>query len=230
MSPTKDDEPRHSNESEEDINADNISSRKLKTFRSNSPSKTRKKTTNKSTPKIKKDCVRNRIKTEVPTSPNCTKKTKSKIKNTEENSNELFASSPSKEDPTKHEATESETEVCDWDVKTSPGPSIESVDTCEESSQDTIPAQGSESDDSIEVESVISDNSDDSNDDTLTEHENTHSWTRDEDKVILETFQQSGEEQKAFKAIQQRLPDRTILEIRQRFHVLMSLLQEMASK
>ncbi|RZF46058.1 hypothetical protein LSTR_LSTR004771 [Laodelphax striatellus] len=54
------------------------------------------------------------------------------------------------------------------------------------------------------------------------------SWTREEDKVILQTFQQDGDSDKIFTKINAVLPLRSIPEIRSRFQVLMQLLNQMA--
>lgn len=271
MSPTKDDEPRHSNESEDDVNTETAHSKKIKTlkaFRTNSPSKSRKKPTKISTPKLQKpDCktketiCKNKTKVDTVSTASSSKKTKlipNKIVNKSEECGSdnlqevVIPDSKSDTETTKNDTpevnavkneqveteqakTESEPEAAEWDVKTSPGHSVESMDTCEESSQDTIDGPASESDnDSIteEVESVISENSEDSNsqhDDTLVETEASQSWTRDEDKIILQTFQERGDTPDVFNDIQKALPNRTVTEIRQRFHTLMSLLQEMAA-
>ncbi|XP_022189621.2 GON-4-like protein [Nilaparvata lugens] len=54
------------------------------------------------------------------------------------------------------------------------------------------------------------------------------SWTREEDKVILQTFQQDGDSDKIFTKINAVLPLRSLSEIRSRFQVLMQLLNQMA--
>ncbi|XP_063239206.1 uncharacterized protein LOC134540413 [Bacillus rossius redtenbacheri] len=52
-------------------------------------------------------------------------------------------------------------------------------------------------------------------------------WTRDEDKVILETFQLCSSMDRAFDSISEQLPTRTTEEIRVRFQTLMNLLQQL---
>lgn len=54
-------------------------------------------------------------------------------------------------------------------------------------------------------------------------------WSRDEDKIILQTFRQSSNNEATFEQISKLLPNRTLVEIKSRFHKLMSLLQQMAS-
>lgn len=60
-------------------------------------------------------------------------------------------------------------------------------------------------------------------------NEYSQTWNRDEDKIILQTFQKNGDSQNVFKEIQHLLPGRTVSDIRHRFHVLMGLLHEMSS-
>lgn len=55
------------------------------------------------------------------------------------------------------------------------------------------------------------------------------SWTREEDKVILQAFQQESDTEQTFNKINQRLSNRTVEEIQTRFQVLMQLLKEMTS-
>lgn len=56
------------------------------------------------------------------------------------------------------------------------------------------------------------------------------SWTRDEDKIILETFQKENNKDQAFQHISELLENRTVAQIKQRFETLMNLLQEMAAR
>ncbi|XP_063919248.1 uncharacterized protein LOC135134483 isoform X2 [Zophobas morio] len=55
------------------------------------------------------------------------------------------------------------------------------------------------------------------------------SWTREEDKIILQAFRQSNNNEETFKQISKVLQNRSVVEIKSRFHKLMSLLQEMAA-
>lgn len=55
-------------------------------------------------------------------------------------------------------------------------------------------------------------------------------WTRDEDKVILESFQKEDSKEKALKRISEQLTNRTLSQIKSRFVTLMNLLQTMAAK
>lgn len=221
MSPTKEDEPRHSNESEDDFNTE-IKTRKP--FRANVSPKTKRR--NRSTPKT----ISRKPKTPKDT-PVRRIKPKTIIKKSDEEINKTGQTDPDvgQTDPDvgKTETAESENEVTEWDVK-SPGHSIESMDTCEESSQDTIGPQNSDNDSDndsiIEVESV-SENSDDSEDNI--DGENS-AWTRHEDKIILQMFQENGDGEVMYKKIQQSLTNRTVNEIKQRFNVLMSLLKQMS--
>lgn len=97
------------------------------------------------------------------------------------------------------------------------------LEFCEESSQDNI---NTESDDSIEMDSLSNSpvHSDNSNSNTFEE-----TWTRDEDKIILETFQKGINKDEAFARIAKSLENRTVSQIKQRFQMLMNLLQKMAS-
>lgn len=53
------------------------------------------------------------------------------------------------------------------------------------------------------------------------------SWTRDEDRIILCTFQSEPDKMKTLAIISAQLPHRTIDQIRDRFEVLISLIQQM---
>lgn len=55
------------------------------------------------------------------------------------------------------------------------------------------------------------------------------SWTRDEDKIILETFRSMGNTEEAFQYMSNLLENRTVPEIKCRFEMLICLLQEMAA-
>lgn len=54
-------------------------------------------------------------------------------------------------------------------------------------------------------------------------------WTREEDKIILETFQKEDDKEKAFVRISELLESRTRHQIEERFTTLMNLLREMAA-
>lgn len=56
------------------------------------------------------------------------------------------------------------------------------------------------------------------------------SWTRDEDKIILETFQKEDDKEKALQHICELLVNRTLSQIKARFDTLMSLLQAMTAR
>ncbi|XP_075215908.1 uncharacterized protein LOC142321584 [Lycorma delicatula] len=55
------------------------------------------------------------------------------------------------------------------------------------------------------------------------------SWTKEEDKVILQTFQQEGDSDQTFIMIRERLPLRSVEEVKSRFHILMLLLKRMTT-
>jgi hypothetical protein len=55
-------------------------------------------------------------------------------------------------------------------------------------------------------------------------------WTREEDKIILQAIRQRNDNEATFKHISEILENRSLLEIKNRFHKLMSLLQQMAAK
>lgn len=115
---------------------------------------------------------------------------------------------------------ENETENFEIFNQKSPARSIES---CEETSQDTLEKN---SDSSIsEIENSDSENSDF---DQNFGNQNNEDWTRHEDKVILQMFKEYGDGEHIYKNIQQVLSKRTVNEIRQRFRLLLSLLQEMS--
>lgn len=203
ISPTKDDEPRHSNESEEEVHFDGTRARK--TYKNTKVRKRIQKPRNRK--KTPKENVSRRI-----------VKPKGKKSDSSEQTNGTVVhpdNEPNEGENLKVETTESETE---WDLK-SPGRSVESADTAEESSQDTI---GCDSDISL-IESV-SDNSEDS----AQENADDSSWTRQEDKVILQMFKEYGDGEHIYKNIQAVLSKRTVVDIRQRFRLLLSLLQEMS--
>ncbi|CAH0551760.1 unnamed protein product [Brassicogethes aeneus] len=86
---------------------------------------------------------------------------------------------------------------------------------CEESSQDNC-----ESDSNSSVSSCNAHSQSDSN-----TGEDT-SWRRDEDKIILETFQKENDKEHAFLLIAKQLQNRTVSQIRSRFQTLMTLLME----
>ncbi|KAF4524962.1 hypothetical protein B566_EDAN014479 [Ephemera danica] len=54
-------------------------------------------------------------------------------------------------------------------------------------------------------------------------------WTRDEDKAILQAFQQGGTAQRMLLTVRQLLPERTAEQIMGRFQILLKLLQQMSS-
>lgn len=126
-----------------------------------------------------------------------------------------------KKDHQISEVTAVDDQEMEDEVIKSPVRSIESADTCEESSQDTIEKNNSDSDISIM-------NSESDNSDFEFDSSNDSSWTRQEDKVILQMFKEYGDGEHIYKNIQQVLSKRTVNEIRQRFRLLLSLLQEMS--
>lgn len=54
-------------------------------------------------------------------------------------------------------------------------------------------------------------------------------WSREEDKIILETFQKDGYDENIFNEISKRLQNRSVASVEKRFQTLMQLLQEMTS-
>ncbi|XP_008195801.2 uncharacterized protein mute [Tribolium castaneum] len=54
-------------------------------------------------------------------------------------------------------------------------------------------------------------------------------WSREEDKTILQAFKERSDNEETFKHISEVLQNRSVAEIKNRFHKLMSLLQKMAS-
>nr|XP_022899665.1 uncharacterized protein LOC111413068 [Onthophagus taurus] len=56
------------------------------------------------------------------------------------------------------------------------------------------------------------------------------SWTKDEDKTILETLQKEGHREETFVKIAELLKSRSVDKIKERFQLLMRLIQEMANK
>ncbi|KAG8223276.1 hypothetical protein J437_LFUL001553 [Ladona fulva] len=53
-------------------------------------------------------------------------------------------------------------------------------------------------------------------------------WTREEDRIILQTFQMEGGKSDTLVKIKQKLPERSVTEIASRFHKLMSLFRKMS--
>ncbi|KAG5897288.1 hypothetical protein JTB14_011454 [Gonioctena quinquepunctata] len=91
---------------------------------------------------------------------------------------------------------------------------------CEESSQDNCESDSNSS--------VSSSNNPDESYSRLQEENST--WTREEDKVILEVFQEENDKDNAFRVIALQLNDRTVDEIKSRFDTLMKLLLETIGK
>lgn len=126
-------------------------------------------------------------------------------------------------------------ETIEWDCNTSvesngvrhsPEHSAESEsEFCEESSQDNINTETDDSAEELESLSNSPVHSENSNSNTSEEI----SWTRDEDKVILETLQKEGDKEDTFTHIAEILGNRTVFQIKERFHTLMSLLKKMTS-
>ncbi|XP_019876830.1 uncharacterized protein LOC109604740 isoform X2 [Aethina tumida] len=85
---------------------------------------------------------------------------------------------------------------------------------CEESSQDNC-----ESDSNSSISSNAHSQSDTNIGDDLT-------WTREEDKIILQTFQKENDKEHAYSSIAKKLTNRTVPQIRNRFQTLMTLLME----
>ncbi|KAK7863845.1 hypothetical protein R5R35_003329 [Gryllus longicercus] len=67
----------------------------------------------------------------------------------------------------------------------------------------------------------------DANDVSVTEQLESAPWTRDEDKIILRTFQSVNNSENVFQKICYELPSRTAAEVQCRFQTLMSFLQKM---
>lgn len=221
MSPTKDEEPRHSNESEDD--KEDVSKNLKKPFRITCSPKVRKR--NRSTPKptAKKS---QRPPKEIPVY----RRKSTKVDLMGSKSEELDLKDGYK---VEEMSVDDKSEICKIESETecdlkSPGHSTESLDTCEESSQDTIhqPNSDNDSDESIgEVESV-SDGSEESGKD---DDNDRSSWTRNEDKIILQMFQQHTDNDVILSKIQELLSNRSITEIKQRFNILLSLLKKIKS-
>lgn len=104
-------------------------------------------------------------------------------------------------------------------------PSAESEsEFCEETSQDNINSDSEDSVEEMEIESTSS------NSPGASENSNTGeeiSWSRDEDKVILQTLQSEGGTEDAFKLISECLENRTVTQVKQRFNTLLSLIRKM---
>lgn len=56
------------------------------------------------------------------------------------------------------------------------------------------------------------------------------SWTRDEDKIILETFRREGDKEETYQQIANLLENRSVESVKSRFQRLFNILQEMAAK
>lgn len=88
------------------------------------------------------------------------------------------------------------------------------LEFCEESSQDNC-----ESDSNSSISSMNNQSQSDSNTEEC-------SWKREEDKIILETFQKENDKEHAFIIIADQLKNRTVPQISNRFQTLMTLLLE----
>lgn len=127
-------------------------------------------------------------------------------------------------------------DIAEWDcnasiesveIRHSPEHSAESEsEFCEESSQDNINTETDESAEELESLSNSPVHSENSNSNHA--HEEVL-WTRDEDKIILETLQKEGGKDSAFIRISELLESRSIVQIKERFQTLMNLLQKMTS-
>lgn len=104
------------------------------------------------------------------------------------------------------------------------------VEFCEESSQDNINTETDDSElESLSNSPVHSENSNSNNTFEEVGAAAALSWSREEDKIILETFQREESKEEAFARISEKLSDRSVAQIRQRFQTLMELLQKMAT-
>uniref|UniRef100_A0A1Y1MDI7 Myb-like domain-containing protein n=1 Tax=Photinus pyralis TaxID=7054 RepID=A0A1Y1MDI7_PHOPY len=113
------------------------------------------------------------------------------------------------------------------EVRHSPEHSAESEsEFCEESSQDNINTETDESAEELESLSNSPVHSDNSNSNHAPEEV---SWTRDEDKIILETLQKECGRDSAFVNISELLENRSVLQVKERVQTLMDLLQKMTS-
>ncbi|KAI4468523.1 yy1 associated protein-related [Holotrichia oblita] len=122
-------------------------------------------------------------------------------------------------------------EVMEWDcntsiesteLKLSPEPSAESESG--ETSQDNI---NTDSDCSAEnLTSPIHLHNENSNSNNCEEI----SWTKEEDKIILETFRRDGDKEETFQQIANSLENRSVTNVKSRFRTLLNIIQQMAAK
>lgn len=89
------------------------------------------------------------------------------------------------------------------------------TECCEESSQDNCESDSNSSTSSCNIHSQSDSNAGDE-----------ESWTRDEDKLILETFKRENHKERAFQLIAEKMKHRRISQIRNRFDTLMGILME----
>lgn len=86
---------------------------------------------------------------------------------------------------------------------------------CEESSQDNCESDSNSSVSSYNIQSQSDSNAGDEG-----------SWTREEDKIILETFKRENDKETSFKLIADELKNRSVPQIRNRFETLMTFLMQ----
>lgn len=86
---------------------------------------------------------------------------------------------------------------------------------CEESSQDNCESDSNSSISSCNIQSQSDSNAGDEG-----------SWTREEDKIILETFRRENDKETSFRLIADQLKNRSVSEIRNRFETLMRILMK----
>ncbi|XP_018333346.1 uncharacterized protein LOC108742578 [Agrilus planipennis] len=120
------------------------------------------------------------------------------------------------DDPTNYEAN---MPVESAELKMNSEHSTESESDVPESSQYNTNSETDESGEEAENMTTSPSHSDKNSDDII--------WTLDEDRIILETLQKEIDKDKAFEKIAESLENRTVFQIRQRFHTLMELLQQM---
>ncbi|KRT82144.1 hypothetical protein AMK59_3771 [Oryctes borbonicus] len=221
VSPTKDaqDDVRMSNESEDDDYAKKKQQRLSKTPRKRRPKVKREK-------KIldgHKLVPTGTSKLKIVKSENVSSKEK-KVGTLDQVQENVTDSGVNEPKPITEEAMEWDcnTSIESVELKLSPEPSAESESG--ETSQDNI---NTDSDCSTEnIASPTHLHSENSNSNAGEEI----SWSKEEDKIILETFRREGDKEETFQQISNILENRSVVKVKSRFQTLLHFIQEMAAR
>ncbi|KAK9701167.1 Myb-like DNA-binding domain [Popillia japonica] len=122
-------------------------------------------------------------------------------------------------------------EVMEWDCNTS----IESTELKLSPEHSAESESGETSQDNINTDSDCS--AENLTSPTHLHNENSNSnnceeisWTKEEDKIILETFRRDGDKEETFQKISSSLENRSVSNVKNRFRTLLNIIQQMAAK